>query len=380
MFKGRKLLLTASVALLLVLSAAPIVAQDATDDGPGYVGPLTGGKALTAGDATETLGYFDETSVVPQSISVSGAMYDPTVLTKFIPGDAFVPSVDLSDTVQLDYSGSCVSPGSNSLGSVVLAKAPIELPQGALLLSVTFHGKDSDAGSNMTFTVDRGQVYSPGLLGGTASLTSETVATGSSSGLSGIGSVYVDVDPDLAAGYVGGFLTGFTKNFFSLGWQPTISAGENHTLCGATVAYQVQATGDNQTFTPVEPCAIFDSRTGQGGTGAFAANEIRSFTVTGDTSGVGGDGNCGINAAATAVQTNILVLSPAGTGTLKAWAQGGTEPAGLVAFTNDLPRWNGSSTIPIAGNDQMSLKMQNSSGDVRLIVTGYYSPMSNMGN
>jgi len=233
----------------------------------------------------------------------------------------------------------------------------------------------------MFLSVDRSTVSIPSFLfTGTPSRNNSSIGSGTTSALSGIGAVYFDIDPDVVTGTAGSFFTETTQTYLSLYWEATVAAGTNHTLCGVNVYYKVPTTGDNQVFTPLTPCAIFDSRTSQGGTGTFTGNESRDITVTGDTTGIGGSTACGISSAATAIQLNILVLNPAGTGTFKAWAQGATEPAGLVAFANDLTRWNGSATVPIAVNDQMSIKMKNTAADVRLVVTGYYSAVSNMGN
>jgi len=88
------------------------------------------------------------------------------------------------------------------------------------------------------------------------------------------------------------------------------------------------------------PCVLFDTRPSQGGTGALAANEARTFHVVGSTSDFasqgGTAGGCGIPGFdGTTPQTemvflNLVAVDPAGGGNLKVWATDDTEPAGGV--------------------------------------------------
>src|SRR5687767_7129295 len=86
----------------------------------------------------------------------------------------------------------------------------------------------------------------------------------------------------------------------------------------------------------VNPCVIFDTRPSQGGTGAFAAEEERSFHIVGSTRdfpGQGGTGKgCGVpgwngGPVARAVFINYVAIEPQGAGQLKAWATDRGEPA-----------------------------------------------------
>ncbi len=360
---------------IAVLLAVVLVAFQAG----GVIASSEGGPPAPAGEVG-VVGPDDGVGI--DSITTGSSTFDPSTLVKFIPGASFVAgNIDTGDLAIVQYGSSrCLVPSSSSTGNLTEVVSPVELPDGAQITGLSFYGEDSNNASDITIRLQKTEVFTAGLIGGSDSITGSEVVSFSTSGLSGVGSVFQDVNPDELTGSTGSVLTGFTSRYYFIEVEMNNAATSSHKLCGISIFYQVPTSGDNQVFTPLTPCAIFDSRPGQGGTGIFAANETRTVTVTGDTSGQGGAGDCGIDSRATAIQVNIIVLDPTGVGTLKLWDPGDPEPQGVLAYEASLNRWNNSATVPISGADQLSIKTKNSGAHVRLVVTGYYSAVSNMGN
>jgi hypothetical protein len=109
---------------------------------------------------------------------------------------------------------------------------------------------------------------------------------------------------------------------------------------------QAQVLSPNLLFTSVQPCRIFDTRVGSGGTGPIAANSERTFNVVGNTSSDftsqgGHAGGCGIPGffvqqagpsipQAQAVVVNLVAVNPQGAGDLRAWATDQPRPLASV--------------------------------------------------
>ena len=320
-----------------------------------------------------------------KSIIIRSNEYDPTILSKYIPGTAFIPSQSSADD-RINYStGGCINPSSTSGGSITEVFAPIELPGNALLTSATFYLYDNDAAANIIFSVKNAWIHFQ-LTTPTYSLEKDAnIASGITSGAPGWIGQTLAFDPPVGTGTVLGLLRSGTHRFFSIKVSLANVAVENHKLCGVRVTYQVPTSGDNQTFTPITPCRIFNSRPDQGGTGKFTANETRTIQVTADTSGQGGDGVCGIPTTATAVATNISVTQPDAQGNLKVWAPDVAEPRAIMFYDAQMNLWNNEATVPISAGTGvtgkgMKIRTLNAGANVVVNVTGYYSPVSNMGN
>lgn len=325
-------------------------------------------------------------------ITTSSEAYDGPV-AKFIPASAFIPTNGpgtAQDSVIYD-EGRCIYPDPGNTGTVVSLYAPVELPTGSILESVTFLGSDTSQEQNMSFSVNRAEIAvkfvevpgPPGVFTLEWTQDKTTLAGGTTASLNGIGAVTLDIEPDDVTGWVG-FPGG---RFYTLSASFSQEAGSATTLCGAMAQYKVPSSGQNQTFTPVTPCKIYDSRPQQGGSGVFATNEIRTITVTGDTPAQGGtQGGCGIPHEATAVQMNFVIVDPLGTGSLKLWAPSSAEPQGLMAYqSGTISFWNGSGTVPISfvefsEDRRMNVKTNGAGAHVVLSVTGYTSPVANMAN
>jgi hypothetical protein len=150
------------------------------------------------------------------------------------------------------------------------------------------------------------------------------------------------------------------------------------------------ATGDPLVFQELTPCALFDTRPSQGGTGALAGGESRTFHVVGSTSDFaaqgGTAGGCGIpgfdgsSPQTEMVYLNLVAVDPAAGGNLKVWATDDTEPqGGVVNYQKLTPNLNTSNSIVVGvrqdteGAD-ITVKANVSSTHVRGVALGYLTP------
>lgn len=375
-----------ALPLRMIIGENVVAGENGTE---AYAPPMPVETPEDLGLDPELLNLADgEIEMALQTIITSSSEYDPTTLSKYIPGTAFITRQSAEDD-RINYTtGGCISPASTSGGNVTEVHAPIELPGNALLKSAVFYLYDN-AAANITVSLRNAWIgFSTTLFppSTTYSLTKDaSIAAGSTTGTPGWIGQTLTLDPPVVTGTVSEFLLTGTHRFFSIRAVLDNDAGANHKLCGVRVTYQVPTSGDNQTFTPITPCRIFNSRPDQGGTGKFTANETRTIQVTANTSGQGGDGVCGIPTTATAVATNVSVTQPDAQGNLKLWAPNAAEPRALMFYDANMNLWNNAATVPIAAGTGvtgkgMKIKTLNAGANVVVNVTGYYSPVSNMGN
>jgi len=402
-------LLFVSLAFVLSLVAYgdPSSLVDRTHEQPmRFIQPQDFGITADNLYAKSLAAWPNKTPAISEDITINQFVYDQTVLTKFIPASAFIPnnlSGELHDGFRYD-SGGCIRPTTDLSSLNSEGRAPVELPDNALLLNVVLWAYDNDAysfvGINLAVMEDIQSFYftesAPGVLVPHFENAISILASGSTNTVGvpapGWGGFTLEIDPDevmglsLASGPPPFGLT-LLRKFLSLWVTMANAGGDNLVVCGAEVHYKVPATGSNQVLTPLTPCRFFDSRPNNGGTGKFSANEIRTVWTTGDTTIQGGVGNCGIPSYASALQLSFVVVEPDGTGSLKLWAPNVAEPQGVLAFTTSSTFWNGSGVVPIAaepgeqtGQPRLRIKTNGSGAHLYLAVTGYYSSVSNMGN
>jgi hypothetical protein len=165
----------------------------------------------------------------------------------------------------------------------------------------------------------------------------------------------------------------------------------------SAAAAGVRAQAPPLVFKVVPPCRIADTRPGQGGTGALAANETRTFHVVGslsDFAGQGGlAGGCAIPGYAgsipqvQAVVFNFVAVSPTGAGDLRAWPTDGVLPnASILNYAKVFDQTSGGPlnlangiVIPVSqdaveGND-LSIRADASGTHVVVDVVGYFAPI-----
>jgi hypothetical protein len=151
--------------------------------------------------------------------------------------------------------------------------------------------------------------------------------------------------------------------------------------------------GQPLTFHELTPCALFDTRPSQGGTGIMAAGESRTFHVVGSTSDFaaqgGVKGGCGIpgfsgrQPQVQMVYLNLVAIDPVQGGNLKVWATTDPEPqGGVVNYQKLNPNFNNSNAIVVGvrqdaeGND-ITVKANVGSVHVRGVALGYLTTGSN---
>ena len=139
-------------------------------------------------------------------------------------------------------------------------------------------------------------------------------------------------------------------------------------------------------FVPLTPCRVFDTRQGSAG-GPLAAGEIRGFVINGSAGFVnqgGNSGGCGVPTGAvppqaTAVVINLIAVSPAGPGDLRAWAYDQPEPLASVLNYASVPGLNIANgvIVPVAGTglvpDDIKIHAEVSGTHVVADVTGYFT-------
>jgi hypothetical protein len=131
-------------------------------------------------------------------------------------------------------------------------------------------------------------------------------------------------------------------------------------------------------FTAVQPCRIYDTRSGTGvqgaGTGPIPAAQTRDIDVS-----HGAAPSCGISTQARAVVMNIVAVSPAGPGHLVAWPFGTPPPTAAVLNYSNVPGLNIANGIvqPVCGPNcthEFSLVPGVSATHVVIDVMGYFAP------
>lgn len=142
------------------------------------------------------------------------------------------------------------------------------------------------------------------------------------------------------------------------------------------------------TFNPLNPCAAFDSRTGQGASGAFLGLRVAgpvgvtSYQMTGALPAAqGGGGNdCGVPADASAVLINVVGIQPNGFGNFRAYATGSSPSGGVLNWSPLNPAMNNSNAIVVplseAGQIDLFTNAPANTGTptvhARGVILGYY--------
>lgn len=149
------------------------------------------------------------------------------------------------------------------------------------------------------------------------------------------------------------------------------------------------AVGDAKShllFVPLPPCRVFDTR--QSFEGIITAGTTRNFVVAGDEhfahQGGSADG-CGVplgnwvtGPIAAAVAVNLIAVSPAGPGFLKAWEYAQPEPlASVINFAAIGTNLANGVILPIEGTDaeafDLAIEGNNSNVHVVADVSGYFT-------
>ncbi len=328
-----------------------------------------------------------------EAITTGGTTYDPTLLTKFIPGSAFIARTDFSDVTEWHGTGRCITSDSTSAGGDTDVMAAVELPDGAKITAMAFYGVDDDA-ANITITLRRAEIEQPLIAPpiGTFVRSDRLVASFNTTGLSGVGAVFHDVTPDEATGSIGStglVLTNSFHRFHTVGVTLDNAATTDHVLCGVEIRYQVPTSSADAgtVFHPVEPVRAYDSRQPAfAESGLLAPNASKIISIK---DGHDGPGNVTapdtVPTGATAVAYNITITAPTGPNFVS------VTPGDAAGFTASAVNFDGSADIANAGtvsidsNRQIRIWGGDQAGSMHVIIdiTGYYvppPPFPNMGN
>jgi hypothetical protein len=257
--RSRKRVLAVVTAVIAVATVGAAVAADG-GEGAGPQPPADPGTPVTGESAQAT-----ESPLPIEDITTGGSNFDPTILTKFIPGRSFVPHKGLANGVNddtINYSGStCISaladPGGGSFVDVYQA---VELPDGARIKRVTFFGTDN-AATDISITLNRNQYSIPFLFGSTT--RSDAVVTSfTTTGTPGETVVSSPDNLDEITGSFSPFFLSTNHRFHSLDVVMHTAAGGSEILCGVEVQYQVPESGADPgtVFHPITPVRAYDSR------------------------------------------------------------------------------------------------------------------------
>lgn len=151
------------------------------------------------------------------------------------------------------------------------------------------------------------------------------------------------------------------------------------------LGYLDTATGDD--YSPVTPCAAFDTRAGQNPSGGFAgqrvAGQATTYTVTGVIPAAqgGNGGDCGVPAGASAVLVNLVAVQANTNGNFRAYATGSTPTGGILNFASLAPSMNNSNAVvvPIDMLGQLDLFVNAPSNNgaptvhARGVILGFYN-------
>jgi hypothetical protein len=136
---------------------------------------------------------------------------------------------------------------------------------------------------------------------------------------------------------------------------------------------------DLLSFVPITPCRIIDTRPGAGFSGlygppALSAGAVRTFPITGTTTGT--PTQCGIPDEAEAISANFTAVLFTGAGDIRAFPAGGAVP--LASILNyRLETIANTVTVPMratgGGHNGISLQADVHSTHVVVDVSGYYA-------
>ncbi len=324
-------------------------------------------------------------------ITTGGTTYDPTILTKFIPGaefDAEQGDGELADLVVNSGGGhSCIYPHIDGGGSWAEVYAGVELPDGARIKQLVAYGSDSHT-EDIWFNLTRTTMRVPVLIVAPVTRFDSIPVSFNTSAASGNFAIASASNLDIVTGSSGTAFIGIDHRFFSIHARMRNDAGSNHTLCGVEVRYQVptRAAGDGATYFPIDPVRAYDGRVAAyPNSGILAPDTSRVISVKDghDPAGTVTLANA-VPSGATAVTYNATVAGPTGPNYVA------ITPGDAAGFTASAVNFDGSTDVANAGTVRLDTSRQvkiwggDQAGSMYVIIdiTGYYLPTNhpNMGN
>lgn len=396
-FSKRRLSAVATAVALVATGA--ISAQTFAGDGDGDDGPPPPPGEQPSGQPADTVTADGDLVLgTGELIQTSGSNFDPTVVSKFIPANAFQivqGEDDFADTVGRD-GAVCLTPAAGSAGSITEGFAPVELPDGARIKRVTFYGQDDDAVADIGIRLYRTEVVTPftaAILTPISTRSTTVVDNFTTSGQQGDASVFRgadDLEELVGTPSTGGIAIAQTQvRFHTVRVRLDNPAGANHVLCGVKVDYQIPVTANPGTvFHPIDPIRAFDSRLDVlPQSGRLGPNQMKVIDITDgyDSSGVAIPAQANaVPSNATAIAYNITIAAADGPNFVAVTAgDAASFTASAINYTAGTNVANGSSvtlapdqTIKLWGGDNTG------SSHVLMDIVGYYAPgvPSNMAN
>ena len=165
----------------------------------------------------------------------------------------------------------------------------------------------------------------------------------------------------------------------------SVGAPRTHTRV-VVLGYLDDAVGDR--FTPINGCAAFDTRPGNGATASFLGPRLAGGTTTYQIAGAlpttqgGNSGDCGVPVGASAVLINLVAIQPLQVGNFRAYATGTSPTGGVVNFAPVTPSLNNSNAVavPLDADGRLDLGVNTRTNDgsdavhARGVVLGYFVP------
>ncbi len=331
-----------------------------------------------------------------QKVATSGSTYDPTILTKFVPGGAFDPFQGQAGSARadiMDVENNCIHAHPTSGGSRSVFFEAVELPDGSRIKRLRFYGRNDSPTETINVALLRSRINIPAVIGPSPSQSSTIVGDFSVPASSGVTQV---LGPDDLMEITGSnrpsIVAGTDHNFHTVRVTMDNAADMNQQLCGIEIEYQVPtAENPGSVLHPVTPYRAYDSRKEMAPTddGPLASGPGRVVPVKD-----GRDVNSGvinapdvIPAEATAVAFTITAVGTANEGFLS------IAPGDAAALTSSILNWTSDNNGAIASSGVVKL---DSNRQVKVFadgfpgaesgflidITGYYAPPTypNMGN
>jgi hypothetical protein len=151
-------------------------------------------------------------------------------------------------------------------------------------------------------------------------------------------------------------------------------------LCAAGSVAKATDVTSALTFVGIAPCRIIDTRVSSGfsdqyGPPAMVAGAVRTFTITGATTGT--PSQCGIPDNALAISANFTATGITGAGDFRAFPAGGSLPTTSI-LNYKLETLANAVIVPMgdagSGHKGISVRCDVKSADMVVDVNGYYVP------
>ncbi|MCX6401237.1 MAG: hypothetical protein NTX33_15075 [Propionibacteriales bacterium] len=165
-------------------------------------------------------------------------------------------------------------------------------------------------------------------------------------------------------------------------YHPTSPAPQRMTDANRGAAAQVLATGSGTSeskFVPISPCRVVDTRVHSS---SFTVGQTRSYFVNASAAAIeaqGGDATgCTVPSGITAVAATIKAVSPTGSGFVRAWPNGASEPTtSVLNFAKTTIGDSSVLKVDTAAAKDFSVRVYGHRTHIVVDVQGYYvAPIS----